>query len=173
MGWEALVTLGAGALNASNTMKQGTAAANAAITQAGYQAKDVADNTVRSAGKLQTSFLQSGIVLDGGDTGGGPMQILSQAFAKGQTDIGRITANANQTAKNDINSARTKALAGLASGAAAGSSSLFSDLDGFSSGFSAGYNNPGAGIPGWSAVAPEHMPGVAYTTSTGPLPWSS
>lgn len=131
MGWEALASVGFSALNANSQMKQGTAAANAAITQAGYQAKDVADNTVRAGGKLQTSFLQSGIVLDGGDAGSGPMAILSQAFAKGQTDIGRITANANQTAKNDINSARSKALAGLASGAVAGSSFLSTGLNNF------------------------------------------
>lgn len=127
MGWEAVATVGSSLLSSRSTMKQGQANANAEIQQAGYEAKDTADNTLRTAGKLQTSFLQSGLSLEGG-----PMAVLMQAFAKGTTDIGRITSNANTAAKNDINTARTKALQGLSTGVVSGSSSIFSGLDGFS-----------------------------------------
>lgn len=118
-----LAIAGFSVLNAANTANQGTAQAKAAVQQGEYQTQQIADNTVRSAGALKTSFLQSGLTLDGG-----PMAVLSQAFAKGQTDIGRIATNANNTAKNDINTARTKALESLASSTGVGSlgSSLFS-----------------------------------------------
>lgn len=143
MGWETLAIAGFQGLQAMNTMNQGESAAKAAVKQAGYQTQQVADNTVRTAGSLQTSFLQSGITL-----AGGPMDVLAQAFAKGQTDIGRIAANANATSKNDINAARSKALEGLMSSAAGASSSFFGAADNFGSDVSSGLTsmNNGTGF---------------------------
>lgn len=123
MGWETLAIAGFSALNAVNTVNQGTAQAKAITQQAQQQAQVSADNTVRAGGKLTTSFLQSGLTLEGG-----PMDVLTQAFGKGQTDIARIASNANAASKNAVNSARTKALEGLAS--SAGMASLGSTVGG-------------------------------------------
>lgn len=160
MGWETLAIAGYSALNAENTLKTGKAAAKAAVQQGDYQVQQTADQTLRSAGTLKTSFLQSGLSLEGA-----PMDVLTQAFAKGQTDIGRIATNANATAKNDINSARTKALEGLATSAAS-AYSFTSFADNFSSGFSDAFSNPATlqtnAIPGFGSYGPFEQT---------PLPW--
>lgn len=126
MGWETIAIAGFSALQAGNTLKAGQDQGKAIAQQAEQQAQNTADNTVRAAGKLTTSFLQSGLTLDGG-----PMDVLSQAFAKGNTDIGRIASNANTASKNAVNASRTKALQGLAStaGTAAIGNGIFSGLD--------------------------------------------
>lgn len=113
MGWESLAFAGFNAMNAVNTVNQGTDQAKALAQQGTYQAKNIADDTVRSAGKLQTSFLQSGLLLDDG-----PNAVISQAFNKGYTDIGRTIDNANNASKNTVASARTKALQSLGQNAA-------------------------------------------------------
>ena len=163
MGWETIAIAGFNALSAANTMNQGNAAARAAVQQGEQEAKASADKTVQGVGKLQTSFLQSGLTLEGG-----PMDVLTKAFAAGQTDISRITANANANAKNAVNAARTKALTSLASSAG----SLGSTFDNFLSGFSSGFDNSVGGLPGWNPGAqPSLTPGGV--TTPGILPWKS
>jgi vacuolar-type H+-ATPase subunit H len=110
MGWATAAMAGFSLLQASNTIEQGKAQASAYAQQGTYQAKQIADNTVRKAGTLQTSFLQSGITLDGG-----AQEVLSQAFGQGTTDINRTIDNANNQSKNIMNQARTKALSSMAS----------------------------------------------------------
>lgn len=171
MGWETLAVAGFSALQAVNTIQQGNAQARAIDQQAQQQAQNEADNTLRSAGRVQTSFLQSGITLEGG-----PMQAITQAFTKGQTDIGRIASNANNAASNAINAARSKALQGLASSAAgaAGGASILSGAgdaaSGFADGFSQGFDNP-------TAFQTGALPGDVGGLSYGPyqpqvLPWA-
>lgn len=165
MGWETTAILGARAFSSMATMNTGQAQAKAEVTQAGYLAKNSADNTVRQTGKLQTSFLQSGLTLEGG-----PMEVLKQAFATGYTDIGRIAANGNAAAKNTINSARTKALESLASGAGA----LLPGASSFASGVSSGFNDAMTNAATYQTGA---TPG--FSSSYGPfdqsssLPWAS
>lgn len=126
MGWETAAAAGFSLLSASNKIDQGTAQAKALALQGKQQDQTIADNTVRSVGSLQASFLQSGITLDGG-----PNAVISQAFAKGFTDISRNTTNVNNAAKNAYNSARTAALDTLAGGAlgAAGGKEVGGFLD--------------------------------------------
>lgn len=120
MGIETLAIAGFTGLQAMQTMKQGNAAAKAAVQQGQYTIQNQADNTVRAAGKLQTSFLNSGISIDGG-----PMDVITQALTKGTTDIQRTADNVNTTAKNDISAARTKALEGIAKNAASAGTGSF------------------------------------------------
>lgn len=113
MGWETAIGAGFGLLSASNKIDQGNAQAQALADQGTYQEKNIADNTVRSVGKLQTSFLNSGIALD--DLGG-TSAIIGQAFSQGYTDISRTQTNADNASKNAYNTSRSAALESLAGG---------------------------------------------------------
>lgn len=166
MGFETAAIVAASAISASATMNQGVATAKAQATQAEQQAQNSADNTLRSAGKLQSSFLQGGLELDGG-----PMSILSAAYAGGLENVSRITANGKAAVKNTLGAARSKAIEGLISGPMG--ASMASGAGDFASGFQTGFNNPGGGIDGWSSEPFSQTPGVAYTTSSGTLPWSA
>lgn len=125
MGWETGAAAGFSILSASNKIDQGKAQAQALADQGTYQEKNIADNTVRTAGKLQTSFLQGGIALD--DVGG-TSAVLSQAFTQGTTDINRTQTNADNASKNAITAARSAALETLAQGL--GASGLGSSIGG-------------------------------------------
>lgn len=109
MGWETVAMIGFQALSAGNSMNQADSVAAAQAREGEIKAKSTADDTLRAAGKLTTSFLQSGITLEGG-----PQTVLSMAFKKGNTDINRIAANADAAAENTVSTARTKALQSLA-----------------------------------------------------------
>lgn len=171
MGWETLAIAGFQGMQAVNTMKQGDRAANAAVAQGQIALQNSANNTIRTTGKLQSSFLQSGLTLEGG-----PMDVITRAFASGNTDLSRIASNTNATAKNDINSARSKAIEGLVQGVGGASmgSSLMSGAGDFASGFGDGFSNAfnnGATLqtgatPGFGSYGP-NLP------QSGPLPWSA
>lgn len=120
MGWETLAMAGFQALQATNQMNQGTAAAKATVAEGANQAQNAANDTARATGKLRSSFLSSGLTLEGG-----PMAAISQAFDVGNTNISRIVSNANTTAKNQINTARSQALATLASAASSAATPTF------------------------------------------------
>lgn len=128
MGWETAVSSAANAFQVSNNLNTADAQAKALITSAGYQTQNIADNTVRQAGSVESSFLQGGISLQGG-----PSQLLAQIFAKGQTDITRTATNANNASSNLMNSARTNALSSIAQ--------QFMRSSGGSSGLSSGLSN--------------------------------
>lgn len=125
MGWETVAVVGlnllSSAAKSNAAQQQGDVQAASYAQEGANNAKDVADNTVRAAGKLTTSFLQSGIQLEGG-----PQEVLSQAFAKGNTDIARTAANADAASQNALNAARQKMLESYASTG----SSLISGLTG-------------------------------------------
>lgn len=120
MGWETLAIVGFQALSSAQGMSAANKEAKGITAQGAFYAKQAADKTVQGTGKLKTSFLQSGLTLDGG-----PMDVLTQAFNKGYTDINQIKTNADNAAKNVVSAARSKALmslAGSAAGAFGGSS---------------------------------------------------
>lgn len=119
MGWETLAFAGFEALSGAQGISQAKKQAGAVAREGEYAAQTTADNTIRTTGKLTTSFLQSGLTLEGG-----PMDVLKQAFSKGYTDINRIKTNADTQSKNIVSAARTKAIQGMAlaaAGAAGGS----------------------------------------------------
>ncbi len=109
MGWETAAIAGFQALSVASKLSQAGAESEATIQQAQNENDNIADNTLRTVGKLKTSFLSSGLALDEGT-----QAILSQAFAKGQTDILRNTENANRKSSNAYYSARAGALDKLA-----------------------------------------------------------
>lgn len=109
MGWETFAIAGYQALEARNTMKEGRAAARAIIAEAQIEAENKAHDTVRAAGKLQNSFLNSGLTLEDG-----PQDVIARAYAAGQKDINRIVENANIRSKNTMKASRTKMLEGIA-----------------------------------------------------------
>lgn len=134
MGWETVAIVGFKALGAMNTVKQAKAEGKAISQEAERNALTVADNTVRKAGSLTTSFLQSGITLEGG-----PMDVIARAFKQGTTDINRISANAYHASKNIVSKARSQAIQDLA-GAATGSN-MFSSVGNFGTDVSNGFSS--------------------------------
>lgn len=109
MGWETAVNSAFNAYSTNNQLKTSEANAGAQVQSGQYQIQNIADNTVRQAGAVQTSFLQGGIAMQGG-----PQAVLAQIFAKGNTDIARTATNADNQASNTVNSARTQALNSIA-----------------------------------------------------------
>ena len=158
MGWQALAIIGFQALSQVSGINAATKSAKAVAREGEYAAQQVADNTIRTTGKLTTSFLQSGITLEGG-----PMDVLKQAFSKGYTDISRIQTNANTEAKNIMSGARSKFIEKMASMIVP---SAASSLSSFGNAAQNGFNNaatfqtgatPGAGnswIPPWQQDQP-------------------
>lgn len=140
MGWETVAIIGFQALSSAQGMSAANKQAKGITAQGAFYAKQAADKTVQGTGKLKTSFLQSGLTLDGG-----PMDVLTAAFNKGYTDISQIKTNADNAAKNVVSAARSKALMSLASSAAgAFGSSGFSDFaDNVGSGFTSMGNGTG------------------------------
>lgn len=138
MGWETLAIVGFQAIAGAQGMSAANKQAKAGIQTAEQNAMTTAQNTLRTSGKLQTSFLQSGLTLEGG-----PMDVIKQAFGQGYTDIGRIKSNADTTSKNIVSAARTKALQGLATSAAGAAGAT--GLNGLTSDLGAGFTSMGNG----------------------------
>lgn len=113
MGWETGASLGFNALAGFNKLQSGKADAAATVQQGENLAQNEADTTVRKIGALENSFTHGGIALD---NLGGTSAIFQQAAAQGNTNISRTITNANNTAANQFNAARTASLEDIASG---------------------------------------------------------
>lgn len=110
MGWESDVTAASSLLGTAAKFATANSTSSAVQTSAGYQETNIANQTLRKAGSLQASYLQSGIALDP-DTA--VNSAISQAFTQGSTDISRVQANANTQSANAFTLARSQALSGL------------------------------------------------------------
>lgn len=165
MGWETLAIVGFQALQGAMGQSQARKEGKAITQQAERETMNIADNTLRRAGTLRNSFLSSGLTLEGG-----PMDVISQAFAKGRTDISRVAENANAASKNKASAARTKMLSDLgktAIGAVGGFASDFGD--GFQNGFDNAATFQTGAIPGF---APDSFNNMG-PYQQGPLPWQA
>lgn len=140
MSWETAASTGFQALSAGNKIAQGNAQAEALAQEGMYKEQQISDNTQRTVGKLQTSFLQSGIALD--DIGG-TQAVIGQAIQQGRTDIDRTATNYNNAAKNAQSTARTQALEGLIQGL--GKSSFGGAGNGVTNAAAYGLNDAGYG----------------------------
>lgn len=89
------------ALGAMNTMKQASQQAKAVVKTANINAMNKAKQTALKAGAQQTSFLNSGLTLEGT-----PMGAISETFKTGLEDIELIRSNANTESKNIMSNAR-------------------------------------------------------------------
>lgn len=112
MSWESNVTAASSLLGAASKFAGANSTSQAAQTEAGYQETNIANNTLRKVGSLQTSYLQSGIALDP-DTA--VNSVMQQAIGQGVTDINRTQTNANTASSNAQAAARAAALSGLGS----------------------------------------------------------
>lgn len=163
MGWETLAMVGFQAIQGSQGQSQARREGRAITQQAERETMNIAGDTVRRAGSLRNSFLSSGITLEGG-----PMEVISRAFAQGRTDIDRTAADANAASKNKVSAARTKMLSDLgktAMGAAGGFASDFGD--GFQYGFDNAATLSTGATPG---LAPDSFNNYGPQPQ-GPLPW--
>jgi len=111
--------------------------ASAITEEARLQAENKARDTVREAGKLQSSFLSSGLTMEGT-----PMEVLKRTYQYGREDINQIAKNANARSKNIMTKARTEMLEGMTGLLKGidfgGGSSVLDDLSGGSSAFGSG-----------------------------------
>ena len=156
MGWETGVSSVFNAIQTSNALNTAQANAKAQTLQGQYQAQNIADNTVRAAGTLESSFLQGGISLQGG-----PQAVLAQAFAKGTTDISRTVTNANNQASNTINQARTNALSQIANQfmkSSGGTSGITSGLSSLNEQSAYALNSAGYGNTAYEMLDPSPGP---------------
>lgn len=118
-------TLAFSALSAAQTLKGGRAEARAAADAGNIAAGNKSRETLVKAGRLQSSFLNSGVTLEGT-----PMNILENTFSLGLQDIDQIATNSNARGKNAMTAARSKALGSLgASFSNASFGDVFSGVD--------------------------------------------
>ena len=120
MGVETLsfLSLGLGLFQAHSGIGAAEDQAEAVVAQGNLQAEDRARRVRLNAATQQSSFLNSGLTLDGT-----PMSVIQNTFDVGISDINQITSNANKQSKNILSQARTQAItqiAGAAIGAAGG-----------------------------------------------------
>ena len=123
MGIETILILGATLLQADANIKQAESEAQAIADQGSLDAKNAAQKTVLRAARQQSSFLNSGLLLEGT-----PMSAIQNTFAVGLEDVNQITTNANRRSSNIIKGARANTIASFAKMGAGmvGSGDLFS-----------------------------------------------
>lgn len=122
MGLETIVILGLSLFKANAAIEQSEDRAKAIAEQGSLQAKKKGKEVRLRAARQQSSFLTSGLTLEGT-----PMAAIQSTFATGLEDIDLISTNANKRAKNAISAGRTAAIGELAGGIAGsfGSGDIF------------------------------------------------
>lgn len=127
MGIETALFAAASIASARASTSAAKSEANAIVRNGTISARNKATETIAGAANLTSSFINSGLVIDGTGT---PFAVVNGAYQTGLEDIGQIAENANTKSKNVMSAARTKAITGLisaASGAIGGSSLGFGD----------------------------------------------
>jgi len=137
MGLETIAILGLSLFQADAAISQSKDEARATVQQGELAAKEKSKETRLKAARIQSSFLTSGLTLEGT-----AMNAIQQTFATGKADVNQIISNTNTRSKNIISSGRTQALGKLAGSVSGG----FGVGDIFDSSFSAGgFTVPGTG----------------------------
>ena len=106
-----LAIIGLTAFQAVSQIKQSEREAEATVKAGDLQAEAKGKETRLRAARAKSSFLTSGLTLEGT-----PMAAIGDIFKTGLEDIDQISTNTNTRAKNIISSGRTQALGTLASG---------------------------------------------------------
>ena len=147
LGWETAIQAGATVYGAISKNNAARTEAKAITEEARLQAENKAHETVREAGKLQSSFLSSGLTIEGT-----PTEVLKRAYQYGTEDINQIAKNANTRSKNIMTKARKEMLesfTGMMGGIGSGGSALteLGDPQGMMGGtaFGAGLYSKGMG----------------------------
>lgn len=108
MGWETLVQVGSAVYDARTANRAARTEARAITDEAAIVAGNKARDTVREAGRLQSSFLSSGLTMEGT-----PTEVLKRSYQFGLDDINQIAKNANTRSKNIMTKARSQMLEGF------------------------------------------------------------
>ncbi len=166
-----ILSVASTALQTFSTLSSAKKEAKATVAQGNIELANKAIDIRRKAASAQTSFLNSGLTLEGT-----PMAAISNIFGAGQQDIAQMSGLYNTKSKNIISSARSKAIsdiAGKVSGFAAGGG-----FEGFGSGFSSGFENAATigtgaqvGSIGNIGITGTGLPWQSGFTAT-PLPWA-
>ena len=122
MGIETIALIGLAAASAASGISNAKDEAKSVVEQANIDAETSSKKTILKAARQRSSFLNSGLLLEGT-----PLAAIDDTFNIGIQDIDQITSNANAKSKNIVSSARTEALTSLAGTAmgSVGSGSLF------------------------------------------------
>ncbi len=110
MGIETAIMAALMAVKTYGTIKQGKEQAKEFVRKGEFETKQKAKEIRMRAAAAKTSFLSSGLSLEGT-----PAMSLSSMFSVGMEDIQQIMTNANISAKGAISAARTKAISDIAS----------------------------------------------------------
>jgi len=105
------IMIGFTALSAVSSIQQGNAQAKATIAEGNLVAKNKAQEVQLKAARQQSSFLTSGLTLEGT-----PMSVIESTFNTGIEDINQIRSNYGAQAKNQIAAGRSAALGKIAVG---------------------------------------------------------
>ena len=141
MGIAAAALVGASVYSAYSGMQNAKKQSKALAEQGALEAENKATQVKAMAASQKTSYLSSGLELEGT-----PMAVLGSTYATGQKDIAQIISNYNTQSKNIMSEARTKALTSLASmggtlysGGAGGGSSTSNTMSSTSGGSVSGW----------------------------------
>lgn len=153
MGLETALIVGFTALQAVGSIQQSKAQAKAVVQQANINMQNKAKETMLKAARVQSSFLTSGLTLEGT-----PMAVIEDTFNTGLQDLNQIRSNANTEAKNIISAGRSEALGKLASG--------FSGMDFGSMASSGSFNSITSNLP-----VGKYGGGFGYYGDAGRIDW--
>jgi len=109
MGIETVAFLAFSAISAASQMKAAQSEAKAKVQEGTIAAQNKAKETLYNTARLQSSFLNSGLTLDGT-----PRSVIDAEYGQGFTDTNMIINNTNTASKNIINKGRTAALSSIA-----------------------------------------------------------
>lgn len=111
MGIETIVMAAVTLVQASGQMSAAKRQAKATAAEGTLKAKNRAKETVLNAARHRSSFLNSGLTLEGT-----PMNVIENEFRLGDEDVSQITSNYNARARAQMAEGRNRAMSTLASG---------------------------------------------------------
>lgn len=111
MGWETVIFLGLSALSANTEIKNSKRQAEAIIEEGNLEAENKGQEVRLRAARLQSSFLNSGLTLEGT-----PMNVIDSVYSSGIKDIQQIRQNYGRRAENVLDGGRSAAISTMAKG---------------------------------------------------------
>ena len=108
----AIIALGVGSalFGAVSAGNQAEATAKATVAEGDLKASELAKDARLKAARAQTSFLNSGLLLEGS-----PMASIDSIFTTGLEDVAQTQSNAQTAGKNAARKGRSDAIGGLLS----------------------------------------------------------
>lgn len=170
MGIETIAILGLAGLSAMNSINSSEKEAKATIAEGNIATANKGKETRAKAARLSSSFLNSGLTLEGT-----PMSTIEDTYNTGLQDIGQISSNYNNKASSIISKGRSAALSGMASSVmgmglfqSGGISSMFSSA---TESTAYALNDMGFGSTAYSMLD-DSMDDVVSSTSSSGMGWT-